>query len=415
MALSGFRAALSRAMPDPAAALHRLQPGDLRAGEPLPFDLYDGSGRRLLQAGAVIADEAQLEQMLGRGLHCDTERFAALSAAASASGQPTMQPPRVSKVQPWRRLHTLRDTLESALPTIAAADTAAPAALGAVRLAGAELQRLCALDPDAMLAVPLLIDGGRYGTRHGIAAAVLVEFMLARLDASAIERRSAVLAALTMNVGMLELQEALYSHQGGLSQAQRDAVIAHPRLGVARLRAAGVDDPLWLTTVGQHHEHHDGTGYPVGLAGPALALPSQALMIADRWCAMVAARAYRRGAPPDQALQLLLGRLGQQADPRLGRMLSEVVGPTPPGTPVRLASGEHGLVFRRTGDPAAPLVLAFRSAIGIPHPEGVRRTTSEPRLRIESCVRLEELGCPIDPASIWEAAEVRETDPTAPG
>jgi HD-like signal output (HDOD) protein len=78
MVLSGFRAALSRAMPDPAAALHRLQPGDLRAGEPLPFDLHDGAGRLLLQAGALIADEAQLEQMIGRGLHCDAERFAAL-------------------------------------------------------------------------------------------------------------------------------------------------------------------------------------------------------------------------------------------------------------------------------------------------------------------------------------------------
>jgi hypothetical protein len=415
MVLSGFRAALSRAMPDPAAALHRLQPGDLRAGEPLPFDLHDGAGRLLLQAGALIADEAQLEQMIGRGLHCDAERFAALAAAASVSDQPAMQLPRVSKVRPWRLLHALRDTLEDTLPAIAAGDAVAPAALGVVRHAGAELQRLCALDPDAMLAVPLLIDGGRYGTRHGIAVAVLVEFMLARLEATAIERRSAVLAALTMNVGMLELQEALYAHQGGLSPAQRDEMIAHPRLGVARLRAAGVDDPLWLAAVGQHHEHHGGTGYPAGLSGPALRLSSQVLMVADRWCAMVAARAYRRGAPPDQALQLLLGRLGQQADPRLGRMLSEVVGPTPPGTPVRLASGELGMVFRRTRDPAAPQVLAFRSAIGAPHPQGVRRATSEPRLRIEASVRLEDLGCPIDPESVWEAAEVREPDPAAPG
>ena len=47
MALSGFRAALSRAMPDPAAALHRLQPGDLRAGERVDdgyHSAHDGGG-----------------------------------------------------------------------------------------------------------------------------------------------------------------------------------------------------------------------------------------------------------------------------------------------------------------------------------------------------------------------------------
>ena len=89
MALSGFRAVLSRAMPDPAAALHRLQPGDLRVGEPLPFDLYDGTGRRLVQAGVVIAEDAQLERLLARGIHCDAERFEALKAAPpGAAGTP---------------------------------------------------------------------------------------------------------------------------------------------------------------------------------------------------------------------------------------------------------------------------------------------------------------------------------------
>ncbi|RPH45515.1 MAG: hypothetical protein EHM87_06070 [Burkholderiales bacterium] len=419
MALSGFRAALSRAMPDPASALRRLKPGDLRAGEPLPFDLYDGTGRRLAQAGVVIADEAQLERLFTRGIHCDAERFAALADLASqappAPGAPAMGRPRVSTVRPWRLLHALRDGLEDALPRIAGGGGEAASALEVVRQAGGELQRLCALDPDALLAVPLLLEGGRYGTRHGIATAVLVEFVLARLDAPPSERRSAVLAALTMNVGMFDLQESLYAQSGGLSPAQRQGVLAHPTLGVALLRQAGVDDPLWLTIVGQHHEHLDGTGYPAQPDASALRLSSQTLMVADRWCAMVAPRTYRHGAPPDQALTLLLGRLGRQADPRLGRMLSEVVGPTPPGTPVKLASGEHGLVFRRSRTPGAPVVLAFRSAIGAVHPDGVRRATDEARLRIEHCLRRDEIGCPIDPEALWEAVEVREPDPPAPG
>jgi hypothetical protein len=416
MALSGFRAVLSRAMPDPAAALHRLQPGDLRVGEPLPFDLYDGTGRRLVQAGVVIAEDAQLERLLARGIHCDAERFEALKAAPpGAAGTPAMVLPRVMTVRPWRLLHALRDALEDALPRIATGSGDAGEALGVVRHAGAELQRLCALDPDALLAAPLLLDGGRYGTRHGIAAAVVLECVLARLDTPPAERRSAVLAALTMNVGMLELQEQLYGQPGGLSPAQRDAVLAHPAVGVSLLRAAGVDDPVWLATVGQHHEHLDATGYPAKLGAPALRLGSQALMVADRWCAMVAPRAYRPGAPPDQALQLLLGRLGRQADPRLGPMLADVVGPTPPGTPVRLVSGEHGLVFRRTRDAAAPTVLAFRSAIGAIHPGGLRRATDEPRHHIDRCLRRDELGCPIDPEALWEAVEVREPDAPASG
>jgi hypothetical protein len=131
-------------------------------------------------------------------------------------------------------------------------------------------------------------------------------------------------------------------------------------------------------------------------------------MVAERWCAMVGERGYRAGAPPDQALQWLMARLGDQAAPAIGRALSDTVGPTPPGTAVRLASGELGIVFRRTRDAAAPLVLALRSAIGATSADGVRRATGEPRLRIEGCVPLAELGCEVDPERVWEAMEVVE-------
>lgn len=188
-------------------------------------------------------------------------------------------------------------------------------------------------------------------------------------------------------------------------------VLGHPRLGVALLRAAGVDDPLWLAIVAQHHEHLDGTGYPARLAGDAIVPEAQALMVAERWCSMVAPRAYRSGAPADRALEVLLARLGAEAAPAFGALLADTVGPTPPGTPVRLANGELGIVFRRTADPHAPLVRVFRSPSGAVLPEGVGRTTSEPRPRIEGTVRLDALACPIDPERIWEAAEVVDAEP----
>ena len=319
---------------------------------------------------------------------------------------PAFAPLRVARTRPWARIRALRDALEPALARIAAGAGGTADALDAVHETGTELQRLCALDPDALLAVPLMLDGGRYGTRHAMSAAVVLEFMLARCGARAAERRSALLAALTMNVGMHGLQELLWSQSGPLTPSQRAAVLGHPRLGVALLRAAGVVDPLWLAIVARHHEHLDGTGYPAGLAGDAIVPQAQALMVAERWCAMVAPRAYRDGAPPDRALAVLRARLGTEADPAIGRLLAETLGPTPPGTPVRLAGGALGLVFRRTADPAAPLVLALRDPSGAVHPGGLPRATSDPRSRIEATVPPEALACPVDPVRIWEATEV---------
>lgn len=411
MAPSGFRAAHRSALPEPPL-LHRLRPGELRAGVPLPYDLLDESGRRILAEGTLPGDDPRVERLIARGVWCDAERHATVLGASDRA--PTMTMPRVARVRPWVRVHALRDALDGALEALAAGGTAADRALGTLRDAGAELQRLCALDADAMLAVPLMLEGGRYGTRHAIAAAVVLELMLARRGTPPANRRTATLAALTMNVGMLALQEALYARAGPLDTAQREGVLAHPGTGVALLRAAGVDDPLWLAVVGQHHEHADGSGYPARIAAGALREEAQTLMVAERWCAMVAPRAYRRGAPPDQALRLLRARLGGEADPAIAGLLAEAVGPLPPGTAVRLASGELGLVYRRTRDPATPIVLAFRSATGMTHREGVRRPTSEPRLAIEECVRLDELGPEVDPERIWEAAEVVEADPQGP-
>lgn len=326
------------------------------------------------------------------------------------AGPATFTALRVTRVRPWTRLLALRGALEPALAAIASGGAQACAAVGVVHEVGAELQRLCALDPDAMLAVPLLLEGGHCATRHAIASAVVLEFMLARHGTERVVRRSAVRAALTMNVGMHALQQALYAHAGPLTPGQRAGVLEHPSVGTARLRDAGVDDACWLAVVAQHHEHADGSGYPRHIGGTALCFEAQALMIAERWCAMVAPRAYRSGAPPDRALDWLLARLGGQAAPRAGALLVEAVGPTPPGTPVRLADGELGMVWRRTAQPSEPLVWVLRTADGLPIDGGARRASSDPRHRIAGCEPREALGAVPDPVAMWEASEM-----SAPG
>ena len=304
---------------------------------------------------------------------------------------------------PWSHARAMRDKLDASLQTIADGHQNSPIALDDVRTASALLQRLCLLESDAMLAVPLRMTGGRYGVRHSLATAIVLEFMLTRMGTSPSERRTAINAALTMNLGMLELQEQLYGQAGALSPEQRASVLDHPNVSVALLRGAGLEDRMWLALVTQHHEHLDGTGYPRKLSGDQLWPAAQALMLADRWCAMITERGYRPGAPPDKALQLIVDRTSSVADTSIGRALSDVLGPYPPGTPVRLVNGEVGMVCRRTYDPSAPVVRVMHPTYGPNGPDGVNRLCIESKLRIEACIPAAELGFPIDNEQLWPA------------
>jgi HD-GYP domain-containing protein (c-di-GMP phosphodiesterase class II) len=66
-----------------------------------------------------------------------------------------------------------------------------------------------------------------------------------------------------------------------------------------------------------HHERWDGRGYPDGLRGPNLSIVARILTVADAFDAMTSSRAYRKGLPPDVAIERLEQEAGSQFDAEL--------------------------------------------------------------------------------------------------
>ena len=66
----------------------------------------------------------------------------------------------------------------------------------------------------------------------------------------------------------------------------------------------------------QHHQRHDGRGYPDGLAGEETSLAARIVAVADVWDALTSDRAYRPAWPPDRALRHLDAGRGTHFDPR---------------------------------------------------------------------------------------------------
>lgn len=115
----------------------------------------------------------------------------------------------------------------------------------------------------------------------------------------------------------------------------------------------------------EHHLRLDGTGYPVGLTRASLNLGTMLCSIADVYDAMRSQRAYQEAFPTDRILAVLKRNDGTQFDQHLVRRFSQLMGIYPPGTLVRLDSGELAVVLRvHAPDPYRPQVRLVVGAEG---------------------------------------------------
>ncbi len=131
-------------------------------------------------------------------------------------------------------------------------------------------------------------------------------------DDDVVER--ARLAGLLHDIGKVALPAALLAKIGPLDETEWELMHRHPAIGeeIARrlpdLAQAG-------PAIRHHHERHDGTGYPDGLAGAEIPAEARAVAIADAYCAMTAGSAWRLPYDTEAALAELRAGAGSQFDP----------------------------------------------------------------------------------------------------
>jgi diguanylate cyclase (GGDEF)-like protein len=97
-------------------------------------------------------------------------------------------------------------------------------------------------------------------------------------------------AAVVHDVGKIGVPDAVLSKPSRLTAAEYEIIKRHADLG-ARI-VAGMLDLEQTAWVRGHHERHDGTGYPDGLARDAISEGARLLALADAWDAMTGARVY---------------------------------------------------------------------------------------------------------------------------
>lgn len=204
---------------------------------------------------------------------------------------------------------------------------------------------------------------------------------------------SLVRAALTMNMAMADMQDMLAQQAQQATAYQKEAIEAHPTAGSEMLRDLGVDDPLWLALVQDHHESPDGNGYPHQKTD--LTVAQQLLRMSDLFIARISPRASRRGLWPNVVVGNLYLESQTRASP-LGAYFVKQMGMYPPGSYVRLKTEEMGVVVRRGPRVNTPLVMAITDPDGLLLSAPSKRDTQLAIYAVKSPVSPEDVRIRLD-------------------
>jgi HD-GYP domain-containing protein (c-di-GMP phosphodiesterase class II) len=121
------------------------------------------------------------------------------------------------------------------------------------------------------------------------------------------------LCGLVHDIGKVGLPAGLLEKPGALTLEERRQMERHSEIGETIL--TNVEDYAEVAgVVRHHHERVDGHGYPDGLAGAEIPLPSKIIAVADAYNAMTSDRAYRDAMPSRVARMRLAQAVESQFD-----------------------------------------------------------------------------------------------------
>lgn len=371
---------------------HRINMTDLVIGKPLPWDVSDVAGHLLLSKGHIVERTQQIEALMERGLFVD-------SKALGREGTDFRPAPKLQELPSVLRLVNLANKRLGRLLLNVHAEEGAQEKFLEVAKA---VVYATSLNPDVALACILMNQtAGSYSVRHSVDTASLCVVVARAMKKSAEEILSLAAAALTMNIGMLRLQDQMQAKQDALSDAEKLNIRNHTLDGVNILERAGIDDKNWLSCVLMHHENEDGSGYPHGKSGQEIPENAKIVSIADRYCARISDREYRKSQLPNAALRDILIADKTTIDPVLATCFVRELGIYPPGTFVRLENGEIGVVTGRGRTTTTPYVHALIGPRGAPLGFPIKRETAKQLYAIRESLDEKHAAVRVSMQQLW--------------
>lgn len=184
-----------------------------------------------------------------------------------------------------------------------------------------------------------------YAYHHALACSIWAASFGRHLGLDRKELVQLTLAGLLFDVGKIRLDPAMLSSRTVYGPEGRASMQAHVQHSLDILAESdGKFSSRMLGAVATHHERHDGSGYPQGLAGSAIPIYGRILGIIDSYEAMTSGQPYMRARSPHQAVMDLYESRGTLYQPELVEQFIQTCGIYPTGSLVELSDRRVGVI-----------------------------------------------------------------------
>lgn len=159
---------------------------------------------------------------------------------------------------------------------------------------------------------------------HALRVRMLCEEAGKRMGMSGEDIEALKAAAFMHDIGQITLEEEILNKPGSLDEAEWAEVKRHPEKGYLILNSVN-SMAQQAKYVLHHHERWDGKGYPNGLKGEYIPLPSRIIGVADAFDAMTSKRPYKAAMNREQAIKEIERGAGTQFDPAIAVVFNEMI------------------------------------------------------------------------------------------
>jgi HD-GYP domain-containing protein (c-di-GMP phosphodiesterase class II) len=146
-----------------------------------------------------------------------------------------------------------------------------------------------------------------------------------------------------IDVALWQAPDGLLRRLDALTADEQAVYRSHPQRAATLLTHWGAPDGL-IEAVLQHHEREQGQGFPQHLSGGAISQDAKILGLIDAYTGLTLPASRKPGLRPHEAIREIVRSKHESFSPALIKALLSEISVFPPGTLVRLNTGEVGQV-----------------------------------------------------------------------